>query len=421
MQKQKRVNVHSAHILPKLINFPDNVGSFIKCRRDYQLESNEGGIGTRIEERLGQFESAYGKARQMIGDKPRLVYRLDLITEKMVRDNIHASKIGGVPDLGGTASLGRYRDNDTKKYNFPSVDEFVAFYWPRCPVCGRPMRFAAQINVWDWITVLHEITAVKGESSCRPQWESWRSGLGTSYSLFQYGVLGLAGKHLMVWHCVSSCTFGLFPVAQCQWANNSLAAFVRNNAHVEERTEVDISPTTKTLVASHVLDMFGEPFPWTIGEYIEAVGRFAQGETKTEIYSGQDAEKKLQHSCSIDHRPDDEGCYLSIMIEPQLIRDTNIGFDPIDLNYSFKDHPEDPLFDSDSDFVMFGEGQSQQEPRRPFCPNSFSGPHPMAAALTYSDPKEDLRHQVYSCLACGSGPYDGIGTPFPGILDCSGT
>ncbi len=400
---RKRIQLQNAHLIDKSLRIPESVEKFAV--------------------RLEQFKTTYGRAKQLAGDKAKLIYRLDLATENLPTDDIYASKIGGVPDLCATDSIGRFMDNKkyqhdrTVAYNFPTVSQFVADNWPRCPVCFRPMRFLAQINIWDWLAVLHQLTAQAGKKKDRFRKEQMVSALGDGYLLFGHGVSSLAGKHLTIWHCASFCSFGCYQKALCRWSNNGRSALESTKSIRQFEAYNFGKPSSPIAKSNQAIDMFGEGYPWTISEYIQAVNEFIAGETKIETWT---AGNDIPSSCrNIKHGSIKDDSFPTLL-NPNLITDAKIGFDLADEDYN-NEAPDDPIFHSNSDFVLFGRGRSQQEPLQPLCANSYFGPHRMAPIICYDEPDNDLTHQIYSCLTCGSGAFGGFGHPFPGILDSSCT
>lgn len=408
--RRKFIQARNVHMLDKAISFPGGVDDFncLPAHHGFALDSDS--LKAQLEERLAQFRAGYEEARRIVGQKPRLIYRLDLATKDLSGDDINASKIGGLPDLGGTGGIDKYRIGSTSKFSFPTVDQFVAKNWPHCPVCLRPMRFLAQINIWDWIIVIHQLTAQIDKGNIKPSWNNWYSGLGDGYSLFKYGVSDLVKKRLMIWHCASSCSPGLHSRVQCQWSNDGLAAIDEDKRTSELGTSLEIASASELPAPGQIVDMFGRAYPWTINEYRLAVDRFVKSQTVLQIHL---RDRKTRFLRAIDHNSKEDGDY-PIIIPPKLIADAKIGFDLAD-----REAPDDPIFNPESDFILFGEGRSQQDPYSPFCPSSYYGPHRMAPVIAYDEPGRDLTHQLYSCITCGSDEYGELDNPFPGILNTS--
>jgi hypothetical protein len=421
--KRKVIQSRGAHLLDGSIIFPGKVDNF-SCLPDEGRAPIDGEFKQALEAKYAQFVLAHDKARRIIGPKPRLAYRLDLETEDLKTDQLYASKIGGRPDLCATESIGRYLlKGSSDKFEFPTVGQFVAKNWPRCPVCLRPMRFLAQINLWDWFTVIHQLTGHEEEKGHGRCWERWHSALGYGQTLLQYGLSQLAGKHLMIWHCSSSCSFGLESRVRCQWSNNGLIALSRKK--MLRKLEIRLwhaKPAIPAPTSDQAIDMFGDGFPWTIAEYCRAVDSFAEGETRLQINGAFERNERDENPGFVrvvKHGQVSRADYPIILSPSKRIVDAKIGFDPDDMSY--EDWPGNPIFHAKSAFVLFGTGRSQQEPRNPFCPEPYGGAHRMAPLIAYDEPEQDLTHQIYTCLACGSAPYGGFNNSFPGVLDSSCT
>jgi hypothetical protein len=317
-------------------------------------------------EKLALFRERFEQACSVVPEEALLLYRLDPQTtpsEDPIGD-LTASRFGGLPDLRRFFYAGSHYDKeDEKRYerewraytlnpmdpnrppqpaspkvNLPPLAEWIEKTWPRCNCCNRPMQFIGQVELTEWLIVLLNLTYKKEGS---------------------YGAYTGATNKRVVEYSNSHRTWLYF--------------FKCEDRHWEEP-----SSDARVMIATMVInprDGDTSAPAWTDEEFSTALTTFANKHEVTGLPSALVT-----------------GCL------PKFDVEHNEASEDLDTWELQKAHPE--LFGRDCNFQLFGEEQSQQEPKRFFCTNSYDGPHYQAPILSWDDDEHDITHQMYGCTRC---------------------
>ncbi len=285
------------------------------------------------------FTLAYNAARSVVKNKAALAFRLDLAATPapVELDPTAPMQIGGLPDLAGAInSSAAYAVHEKRT---PSLEKLVDVYWPVNQITGQPLKFLCQLDVYDWMVVIHHLTR-----------ESWGDQLHDSSS--PYNWFSAAGGHKLL----------QYPHRFQVWFDPDFQeSMLGANAFI--------------LVTN---DLAPEQEVFSRAEIIEAV-RQKNDEANKVDYATAEALPRLQ------------------LAPPTLGFDVEVRENG--LSY-IADKPYDKLQDnpvcsSRADIQLFGKASSQQEPRRFINPYPHH-PHRMTPFLCWHSRAHDVTHQIYA-------------------------
>jgi hypothetical protein len=97
------------------------------------------------------------------------------LLESMAVDDLAAEKFGGIPDLRQLYWL-RNAQQEHKKGGllYDPRESSIERMWPRCGCCHLPMTFVGQLDLTDWVSAIHALTAARREARA----DYWWSGMG---------------------------------------------------------------------------------------------------------------------------------------------------------------------------------------------------------------------------------------------------
>lgn len=325
------------------------------------------GLSERFKERANALKSGYDSLKLQGGKLKdlKIAYRLTPKTEEVKKDHFGMEKMGGIPNLGLTVWKQSFMDQKDYqkrfeqkskkekplKYNFPSLEEFIDKNWPRCSCCHERMMFFGQFSIGEWLFVLHSATAKKSTSYGR---DYYTSGLG--------GADGFGHKAFMVdqWYSIWYCARDFSN--HYNNPNSDGRIYVSDYYYKENHSDVP----------SKVLDYSKEDYEAAVLEFQK------MNFSNKEVQEDQVPLKAIS------------GFELGFDVEAK----TSDDWKELDKLQN------SPLVKSRGDFHLFGLPASQQEPKRPICPNGYGSIHGLAPIVNWHNPTHDLTHQMYGCMSC---------------------
>ena len=105
-----------------------------------------------------EFTRTYQQARKKAGKRALLAYRLDLAAQPAPKDlnPMAPMQLGGLPDL--VDSINGSAMHAIHQGIKPDLRALVNRYWPNNQITGQPLKFLCQLDVFQWMAVIHFLT-----------------------------------------------------------------------------------------------------------------------------------------------------------------------------------------------------------------------------------------------------------------------
>jgi hypothetical protein len=289
-----------------------------------------------------EFTRTYQRAREMAGKRALLAYRLDLAAQPAPKElNLMAPmQLGGLPDL--VDSINGSAMHAIHQGIKPDLKALVNRYWPNNQITGQPLKFLCQLDLFQWMAVIHFLT-----------FESWAEKDEARSNEDYYWFSGAGGRRMFEW---------------------------------PHRLQVWFDPDFRESYFGANAFMLVEGGPlWEKDAFAreEVVAAIAEKNREAEAvnYVCQQTLPRLQ------------------LLTPKLgfdIEQPENGRNPI--SDRLRDQLDsDPLFCGDAEITVFGRASSQQEPVRFLNPYP-NHPHRLTPFLCWGSQEHDITYQIYAAL-----------------------
>ncbi len=343
---------YNPHIVSRLHRMPD-----VSSLEELMLvKLQDAALLDRLQHLAKTFQERFGRAKQAAGDMP-IAYRLDVITEDNVDDDLSQPKIGGVPNLNAAYFPDVDNSGDRPRLVRPKIDTFVRRIWPHCPACGVPMIFVGQFELSNWLFVIHALTYTASKSG-----RHWSSSGVSSYRLAMNHFGMLYHSWLIFFMCGDNHCYHVVSDATIWGESVEDRKATRKLRHIVKMENKCMCPYKPEVLRKSV-----EKFILPIHERIFTIPKLRVVDLKLRF--------------DID------------------FGDKEFSGDSWDRTDQ-AEHRDPEIFRREGNFQLFGSPQSQQSPMRPVCMSRYPRPHHMAPLLNWDSSEMDMTHQIYGCMAC---------------------
>jgi hypothetical protein len=289
-----------------------------------------------------KFTQMYQRAREKAGGKAILAYRLDLEAQPAPKDlnPLAPMQLGGLPDL--VNSINGSAMHATHQGLKPDLKTLVNRYWPINQITGQPLKFLCQLDVFQWMAVIHYLT-----------FESWADKDEARSNEDYYWFSGAGGRRMFEW---------------------------------PHRLQVWFDPDFREGYLGANAFMLAE------GDPLWKKDVFPREEIVAAIVEKSKEAEAVNYACQ-------QTLPRSQLLPPKLgfdIEEPEKGRSPI--SDRLRDTLDnDPLFSGNAEITLFGRASSQQEPVRFINPYPHH-PHRLTPFLCWGSQAHDVTYQIYAAL-----------------------